>query len=223
MATSDNDYKLLWGRAAGICSKPGCQKDLTVILENSPSYNVGEMAHIIAKKPYGPRGIAEGGSDAYDNLILLCPTCHRLVDKAPEGTFPVEMLDKWKAQHERLIRRRGTETTFEDAEKLKRAVRLLLMENRIIWRDLGPQSNVALSNPGSNLHRVWDLKKLNTIVPNNNKIINYVEANQGLLSDAEYNSFLLFKQHANAFEENQYERLDDYPCFPGEFGEAFGV
>jgi tetratricopeptide (TPR) repeat protein len=132
VAISDNDYKLLWGRAAGICSKPDCRKDLTVILENRPSYNVGEMAHIIAKKPDGPRGIAEGGSDAYDNLILLCPTCHRLVDKATEGTFPVEILHEWKAQHEQSIRQLNIDQALNIALSISQSPSLTVSSINLI-------------------------------------------------------------------------------------------
>jgi hypothetical protein len=50
MPISDNDVKLLWGRAAGICSNPTCRADLTVLLDKSNNYNIGEMAHVIAKR-----------------------------------------------------------------------------------------------------------------------------------------------------------------------------
>ena len=85
MAISERDVKLLWGRAGGCCSKPGCAIDLTKEVEGGDDYVIGEMAHMIARSPDGPRGRAGGGDDTYANLILLCPTHHREVDKAPEG------------------------------------------------------------------------------------------------------------------------------------------
>src|SRR2546428_9139485 len=106
MAISDADTKLLWGRAAGICSNPGCREGLTIILNEDRNYNVGEMAHVIAKKPGGPRGKSGGGADSYANLILLCPTCHTHVDKAP-GEYPEDLLKKWKSDHEGEIRKKG--------------------------------------------------------------------------------------------------------------------
>ncbi len=221
MAISEANIKLLWGRAAGICSNPDCQRDLTVILESQGNYNIGEMAHVIAKNPGGPRGVPEGGSDSYENLLLLCPTCHRMIDKAPDGVFTEDMLKDWKSQHESKIRQLDKEVSFDSTEALKSAVRRLLLENRILWRDLGPHSNVANTDTGSNLYSVWNLRKLDTIIPNNRKIINYIESNLSLLTDKEYELFLLFKNHANAFEANQYNRLDSYPLFPVEFGEVF--
>lgn len=223
MTISDNDYKLLWGRAAGICSNPDCREDLTILLEDTRAYNVGEMAHVIARSSAGPRGVPEGGSDTYDNLLLLCPTCHRKVDKAPEGTYPTEILHTWKSEHEASIRRRGGELKFDTNPALKQYVSRLLSENRVLWHQLGPHSEAALSDPGSNLHFVWQLRKLDAIVPNNRKIVNVIEANTSLLNDSEHAVFLVFKIHAQAFEAHQYRRVDTYPLFPKEFEEAFSV
>lgn len=221
MAITDNDYKLLWGRAAGVCSSPTCREDLTVLLQGSRSYNVGEMAHIIAKQPGGPRGGADGGSDSYENLILLCPTCHRKIDKASEDKYPVDLLHAWKAEHETAIRQVGQQQVFDSVHALKRAIAPLLIENRLLWEELGPQSSSAQTDPGSNLHCVWDLRKLDTIVPNNREIINSIEANINLLASDELSAFAAFKVHAGAFEANQYRRMDGYPRFPERFGQLF--
>lgn len=221
MAISDADSKLLWGRAAGICSNPSCRADLTAILQESKSYNVGEMAHIIAKSEDGPRGEEGGGSDRYENLILLCPTCHRHIDKSPAGTFTVEHLHKWKKEHESAIRSQLCNVVFDDLNTLKGEISKLLLENRLLWEEFGPQSKVAQEDPGSNVYKLWDIKKLDTIIPNNQKIVNLIESNTKLLPLPEYKAFLLFKQHSSSFEANQYCRLDHYVTFPEEFREAF--
>lgn len=219
MAISDNDTKLLWGRAAGICSNPNCREDLTIVLDGNRGFNVGEMAHVIAKKPDGPRGQPEGGPDAYENLLLLCPTCHRTIDKAPAGEYPPALLHRWKSQHESAIRSSGKNQVFESLEALKTHVAKLLAENKALWRNFGPHSPTATADPGSNLHEVWTLRKLDTIVPNNTKIINAIEANANLLSPDQTNAFMDFKLHATAFERHQYRRLDTYPRFPVHFEE----
>jgi hypothetical protein len=216
MTISDVDCKLLWARAAGICSNPGCRQDLTAILDGSASYNIGEMAHIIAKRPMGPRGRKDiDGLNTYHNLILLCPTCHTRADKAPKE-YPQELLKRWKENHEDQIRVRGAEVRFKSPESLKKAIGRLLLENRSLWVTFGPRSDAAVSDPGSNLYTVWDLRKLDTILPNNHRIINLVQANAHLLSEIQYNSFVKFKAHASAFEQHQFGRLDTYPLFPGE-------
>lgn len=152
MAISDNDYKLLWGRSAGICSNPGCREDLTILLEGGRNYNVGEMAHVIAKSADGPRGVAEGGSDSYANLLLLCPTCHRRIDKAPMGEYSVDMLFRWKEEHEGSIRNAGAQIRFSSRAELQIYVSRFLMENYALWERFGPRSFPAFSDPGSNLH-----------------------------------------------------------------------
>jgi hypothetical protein len=64
---------------------------------------------------------------------------------------------------------------------------------------------------------------LDTIVPNNQEIINLIEANIELLSPDELATFVTFKAHAGAFEANQYQRLDGYPRFPERFGQLFAL
>lgn len=220
MAISRNDERLLWGRAAGHCSNPTCGKELTALLANGEGYNIGEMAHIIARQEDGPRGQKGGGADGYANLVLLCPSCHRMIDKAPDGEFPEEMLHEWKQQQEAKVAQVGNQVYYTSFDDLKQVVSDILLENRLIWEELGPQSATAQGNPTSNLHQFWTLQKLSTIVPNNRRIINIIQNNMDLLSK-EKALFLRFKMHAEAFEQNQYDRLDKYPLFPQEFSEVF--
>jgi len=220
VAISDVDSKLLWGRAAGICSNPQCKRDLTVILAEKGSYNIGEMAHIIPRSVGGPRGQEQPGADTYDNLILLCPTCHTHVDKGPTQ-YPRDLLLRWKSEHEKGIREVGASLKFNDVAKLKAAITRVLQENFHIWKSFGPQSNIASSDPGSNASETWGLRKLDAIIPNNSKIINMIENNLELLSEQQYEAFLSFKSHAIAFEQNQYSRLDNYPTFPAAFESEF--
>lgn len=220
MAISDNTAKLLWGRAAGTCSNPTCRTDLTILLKDGRGFNVGEMAHVIASSPTGPRGVGTSGSDEYQNLILLCPTCHRVVDKAPAGTYSAAMLHQWKQDHEKSVRSNGNALSFENVAELKTYVARLLYENKALWSSLGPHSLIAQNDPGSNMHEAWELRKLDTIVPNNTKIINAIEANITLLNSTESAPFFNFKIHSQAFERHQYARLDNYPKFPVEFERA---
>ncbi|WP_429069513.1 HNH endonuclease [Aeromonas dhakensis] len=117
MGISEKDIKMLWGRAAGICCNPQCRIELTHIIEKD-NYNVGEMAHVIAKKEHGPRGIDGGGENNYNNLILLCPTCHTHIDKSPVGTYTVKILHSWKHDTERLIRTLVNNIARNDAYKV---------------------------------------------------------------------------------------------------------
>jgi hypothetical protein len=221
MTISDIDTKVLWGRAAGICSNPACKVDLTLATESNQVFNVGEMAHIIAKNEGGPRGLTGGGGDTYANLILLCPTCHRTIDKAPPNTYSEEMLHDWKRTHESRIRDAGKEKIFPHIDALKQFCALILAENKSIWENLGPNSGAAKSNPSSNIQKVWELRKLDKIIPNNKIIQNTIQANIGLLDKDMLESFLMFKLHASSFEASQYDRLDQYTLFPTKFADLF--
>lgn len=101
---ADKDIKLLYGLAGGLCSL--CKKRIVEVDEDGKEILLGEMAHIIAHSPKGPRADANFPKkqlNTYSNLIALCPTCHKKVDK-DEETYTVEKLQKIKRDHEQFIR-----------------------------------------------------------------------------------------------------------------------
>lgn len=107
MSVSKEDIKKLWGKAGGQCSMPHCTKSLA-----EKDIMLGEMAHIIARSPGGPRGANRSGEDSYENLILLCPTHHTMIDSNPEQ-YPAERLLRIKAQHEQWVQK-CLETPFNN-------------------------------------------------------------------------------------------------------------
>lgn len=220
MAISTLDVKKLWGLAAGRCSAPGCDEECIKFLTPSDPTVIGEMAHIIAQSATGPRGDGVGGEDTYENLILLCPTHHRQVDKAPEGRFPIEMLYEWKDKHERRVASLFTGKIYENLSGLARYVKRLLIQNKEIWEQFGPESLTAQNNPVSSAYEVWVLRKLDTIVPNNREIINIIKTNVNLFSLAEYKACCQFIEHAEGFERNCYLRTENVPKFPVPFEEV---
>lgn len=221
MAISEADIKLLWGRAAGMCSRPGCGVDLTSLPEGRNPYTVGEMAHVIARSAQGPRGDGKGSDNSYQNLILLCPTCHRHVDKAPDGEFEADELRRWKREHEGRIRALGAEHRFGNFDQLAMAVNSKLIENRVLWETFGPKSKIAEDDPGSNAFDIWELRRADRIVPNNRSIINMIRVNEGLLSEGQRRAFADFQAHTGAYEHHVDNPLDSYPLFPSSFEEAF--
>lgn len=103
MSTTKQHLKILWGRAAGRCSYPGCHLDLLPSLDAGGDLVLGEMAHIIGKKPNAPRALAAiGEDDSYDNLVLLCANHHTLIDNA-ETDFDEETIRTWKADWESKV------------------------------------------------------------------------------------------------------------------------
>lgn len=107
MRVLEKDIKLLWGRAASRCNV--CRCELTHDKKAaSEAFPLGEQAHIIAEENLGPRGksiLTREERNCYHNLILLCPTCHVLVDKNIED-YPPEKLHFLKSSHELWVQGR---------------------------------------------------------------------------------------------------------------------
>ncbi len=178
---------------------------------------IGEMAHIIAQQPDGPRGQPGGGEDSYENLILLCPTHHTEIDKAPEGIFSVEELKRWKWEHENRISRSFLSPVFDSKKEMGLKIKRLLIQNHRIWKNSGPESQEAASNPLSSHVEIWNLRKLDTIVPNNRKVINIINNNEYLIDVNDLDACYHFVEHAEGFERNCYKRTEGVLRFPVEF------
>jgi hypothetical protein len=108
--------KLLWGHAGNECAFPGCSQalitnlgsDESQVLEDAGAV-IGEEAHIRSGRQEGPRydpTYPEDKIDGYQNLLLLCPTHHAIVDKNDGRGFSVVELVKIKRDHELLINQR---------------------------------------------------------------------------------------------------------------------
>lgn len=96
------DVKMLWGRAGNRCAFPDCRIKLT---PDGKIDTLGEMAHIVAKSPQGPRGNSDmpiDKRDDYPNLILLCPTHHKMIDTFPEE-WTIEKLLQLRQEHEQWV------------------------------------------------------------------------------------------------------------------------
>lgn len=95
-----NTIKRLYGLSGNVCANPKCRTVLVDELGNQ----FGEIAHIAAASPEGPRydpSMTDDDRRSFDNLLLLCEKCNKLVDnKENVKDYPVELLKKWKSNHE---------------------------------------------------------------------------------------------------------------------------
>jgi hypothetical protein len=96
----------LWAASAGHCQFRGCSKPLTHDAITSAAGNFAQIAHIIAASENGPRGQSnsEDLADKYENLMLLCYDCHRLIDTREEE-YSVQFLTSMKEVRENFISR----------------------------------------------------------------------------------------------------------------------
>lgn len=105
---SSRDRSILWARSAGRCAFPNCGESCTRDATHADRASVvGEVAHIVSRSDTGPRAdleVPQEIRDSYENLILLCPSHHALVDKQP-NTYTAKKLRQWKVDHEKRIQR----------------------------------------------------------------------------------------------------------------------
>ena len=173
MAITEKTIKLLWSNAAGRCSFTDCPEKLTVEqAAHAAPYTLGEMAHIKGNKNGSNRydkNQADEERDSYENLILLCPNHHALIDKPEnESIYSVDVLLKMKIAHENEISKRLKVKGLASVEKVKNEIAIYLAENRQVWLQYGPESEAAQKNPNSEeIYAVWFSERLSTIVPNN--------------------------------------------------------
>ena len=86
--------QLVFDKAGYRCSFPGCE----VALTTESGVFIGEIGHIEEPSAGGPRGNPEVDTRAEENLIVLCPTHHALVDREP-GVYSVKWLKTAKWAH----------------------------------------------------------------------------------------------------------------------------
>lgn len=113
-----------------------------------PRWNevLADVAHIHGVQPGSARydtSMTDDDRRAFDNLILVCPNHHRLIDRLQPDDYPADMLRHWKANHEAHCAGTWTDEASLDryslmlADALARAPSLgpagmprLLIENR---------------------------------------------------------------------------------------------
>lgn len=90
--------KRLFALSGNQCARPNCG----TVLMSSDGVLIGEVAHICAESEGGPRWdakLSDAQRRGFDNLLLLCPTCHTLIDKDP-AAYKKSKLRRWKRDRE---------------------------------------------------------------------------------------------------------------------------
>lgn len=114
---SEKTKMLLIARTGGRCQFKGCNKNLFIDEFTLKEFNSSNVAHIVASSPDGPRGNDDSYklSDNIDNLMLLCPEHHSMIDKYPEQ-YPPEDLVEMKAEQELRVAKLLDEMYFPESE-----------------------------------------------------------------------------------------------------------
>jgi tetratricopeptide (TPR) repeat protein len=119
--------KQLFAVSGNHCAFPECARALVI-----DKTVVGEICHIRAQSAGGPR-YDPAQSDAerrgFDNLVLMCPAHHKVIDDHP-GDWPVERLVEIKTAHE-AGQRGGGELSDAEAQALLDKLADILQAHRL--------------------------------------------------------------------------------------------
>lgn len=97
--------KYLFMASGGQCGFAGCDSTVSELLADGRVLVTGKIAHLVAAKENGPRGVSELTKEERSkapNLMVLCDRHHKLVDDFPEK-YPVAILRRMKQEHEARV------------------------------------------------------------------------------------------------------------------------
>lgn len=218
-----NVQRRLWAECGGYCQNPACNNYLFAHLDGN-EVSLANMAHVIGSSDSGPRSNHPDSDlisrDSFDNLLMLCLSCHKLVDEL-EQRYSVDELRSWKKSHAKRIASLFETPTITDERSLLILVNDLIDENRRVFEECGPYSQLAYTGSSGDSKRDWQRRCLSTILPNNQRIVDLITRNRshfGYPWDV-YRQMLDFKIHADSFRENClfFDRIGDYKLYPRQF------
>ena len=151
---SEDVKRKLYAESMGRCMNPSCQREL--FRKNG---DIIEKAHIL---PY-----CETADNSFENLLILCPNCHKDFDK--NSLFTADEVKEWKKIRENEVNR-FFQRKFETFDELKKEVAPLLLENKTIYENYYLGHNKKL----------WDKFELKILV-NNRTIKKLFEKNFDLI------------------------------------------
>lgn len=210
-----NSRRRLWGDSGGHCGNPSCRQYL---FPEDLDVDFGELAHVIPASPDGPRGVSFATVSRQDrahhsNLILLCANCHTTIDKAPDA-YPAGMVYDWKRGRIDEIKVAVSTPEFRTRVEARAQVGGLLDDNALIHTKYGPAGDPY--RQGDPIH--WHQHARSTIVPNNRRILQVLDANRRLLTPEEEQALAIYRLHVEQFENRHV--LDDFTTGTERFPEA---
>ncbi len=194
----------LFSEAAGHCQRPECLRPLFPA-EIGGDKHIAEMAHVVPYGEMGPRHQErpeeEFEVNSFQNLILLCPACHTMIDKNPQG-FSRGTLLGWKANHLSTLARHQGIRAYSTRQEVRAAVLAAMDENKAIWEEFAPSDGSSFEyDPESETARIWGQRMRGVILPNHFRIQAIMDANQEHMSSAERNTFARYKEHVRGLSE----------------------
>ncbi len=111
---------ILWAMSGNQCAFPDCPE---VLVQDGNRMDgrvtLGEIAHIYGRSKRGPRPAPEGYSrkriQSYENLMLLCPKHHRVIDGQP-ATYSVGVLLDMQSSQVKWVTENRQRSAFGSSE-----------------------------------------------------------------------------------------------------------
>ncbi|MFE0037661.1 hypothetical protein [Streptomyces sp. NPDC059015] len=153
---TEQTIKQLFGSAAGRCAFPSCRRKLIYpATEQSSTTIIGDIAHIVAFSNDGPRAdsaVTEKDRNNFENLLLLCAACHRLVD-GQSADYPNEVLRAMKNDHldwvDSNLENKMSDIKFPELEVVCTRIISSELADSTAFRSLPPREKMDLNDLGS--------------------------------------------------------------------------
>jgi len=154
--------KKLFALTGNECAFPGC--DLP-IFDTEHKVLTGEICHIEAKSPDGPRyGASQTDIERndFENLVIMCSAHHKIIDdESTRDQFTVQTLTKIKTDHER--RKHNTVVKPNVLYRVVESVRRVEARIESIQKSLGETSYLRAKYPLGYI--VFDIDHSNSVLP----------------------------------------------------------
>lgn len=199
------DTKLrLFSEAAGYCQRPECLRPLFPA-EMGGNKHIAEKAHVIPHGKTGPRHeempAGDFEVDSFENLILLCPTCHTIIDKDPGGYSRGTLLS-WKSNHLAALAHKQGIRTYDERGQVRDAIVAAMAENKAIWNEFAPSDGAYFEyDPESEAAKTWTQRMRGVILPNHFRIQAIIKANLQHMTEAERHTFSRYQEHVRGLSE----------------------
>ncbi|WP_159062106.1 HNH endonuclease [Streptomyces sp. WM6368] len=152
---TEQTIKQLFGSAAGRCAFPSCRRKLIhPATEQSSTTIIGDIAHILAFSDEGPRAdstMSDKDRNSFENLLLLCAACHRLVDGQPDD-YPDDTLRAMKNDHldwvDRNLENEMSDIRFPELEVVCKRIISSELADSTAFNSLPPRDKIDLNDLG---------------------------------------------------------------------------
>lgn len=189
----------LFAESAGHCQNPICLQPLFPVKMGGDKH-IAEMAHVIPHGEKGPRHeerppSEEFETDSFENLMLLCPTCHTIVDKDP-NSYSRSTLIEWKSKHLAALAHRQGVRCYDERSEVSGAVSVIMAENQAIWNEYAPVDGMCFEyNPESDCAKTWEHRMRAVVIPNHFRIEAIIKKNKRHMMNDEPEIFARYQEH----------------------------